>query len=272
LRYALLQAIPEADLIRADLVSQILYSPNRAELKIGDFAQIRPEMQQRITFTVGNKVDELSKWLETSAASESEELDIFFSRLFGEILSQAQFAFHQNYATASVISRLIESCRKFRSAISTSTLPVEMNFSKEYVQMVEQGVISAQYLSNWEEQNNRNSVLIAPAFTYLMSNQPTAYQFWLDIGSTGWYTRLDQPLTQPYILSRNWNVNQKWTNRNEQAVNQETLLRITSGLLKRCSTQVNLISVGLNESGNEERGALLVAVQTVLRGLENNHV
>jgi hypothetical protein len=151
-----------------------------------------------------------------------------------------------------------------------------MNIGKEYVQMVEQGMISAQYMVNWEEQSNRNSILISPAFTFLMSNQPSAYQFWLDIGSTGWWARLDQPLTQPYVLSRRWDINQKWTDRNEVEINQDTLLRVTSGLLKRCSTHAYLISLGLNESGNEERGALLVAIQTVLRGLtpavENIHV
>jgi len=99
-----------------------------------------------------------------------------------------------------------------------------------------------------------------------MSYTPASYQFWLDIGSTGWWARLDQPLTQPYILSRNWEQGQKWTGRNELEINQETLLRVTSGLLRRCSQHVDLISVGLNESGNEERGALLVAMQTVLRG------
>ena len=50
-------------------------------------------------------------------------------------------------------------------------------------------------------------------------------------------------------------------------INQETLLRVTSGLLRRCSNHVALISVGLNESGNEERGALLVSIQTILRGI-----
>jgi len=267
LRYALLQTIPEADLIRADLVSQILFSPNREGLKLGSFTQILPEMQQRITFTVGNKVDQIKEWLEDSATHKDEELDIFFSRLFGEILSQPAFAFHQNFEAASVTSRLIESCRKFRAAISSAALPEGMVIGKEYIQMIEQGVISAQYLSNWENPNDSNSVLIAPAFTFLMSNRPAAYQFWLDVGSSGWWARLDQPLTQPYILSRNWEQNQKWTNRNEMEVNQETLLRVTSGLLRRCSSKVHLISVGVNESGNEERGALLVAIQTVLRGL-----
>jgi hypothetical protein len=160
---------------------------------------------------------------------------------------------------------LIESSRKFRYAVINPAAGLDIG--KEYIQMVEQGVISAQYLSNWEEQRNRNGVLVAPAFTFLMSNTPAAYQFWLDIGSTGWWARLDQPLTQPYILSRNWEQGQKWTGRNELEINQETLLRVTSGLLRRCSQHVDLISVGLNESGNEERGALLVAVQTVLRGM-----
>ncbi|MHC1741154.1 MAG: UvrD-helicase domain-containing protein [Anaerolineaceae bacterium] len=276
LRYALMQTIPEADLIRADLVSQILFTPSREDLKIGSFSQIRTDMQQRITFAVGNKVDRLKEWLENSSSNISEDLDTFFSRLFGEILSQSDFSFHNNFESASVINRMIDSCRKFRTALSLSSHSTELNIGKEYLQMVEQGVIAAQFLGNWQEQSKRESVLIAPAFTYLMSNQPSEIQFWLDIGSNGWWARLDQPLTQPYILNRNWNGEQKWTNQNEMAVNQETLLRVTNGLLRRCSKQVNLISVGMNESGIEERGALLVAVQTVLRGLspelEESHV
>jgi hypothetical protein len=276
LRYALLQIIPEADLIRSDLISQILYTPNKEEPKLNAFAQIRPEMQQRISYTVGNKVDDLRTWLENNSGDTNEMLDTFFSRLFGELLSQPNFAFHQNFGAASVISRLIESCRKFRTVVIPPSPAADMDIGREYIQMVEQGVISAQYLSNWEEQSQRNGVLISPAFTFLMSNTPAAYQFWLDIGSTGWWARLDQPLTQPYILSRNWDERQKWTSRNEVEVNQETLLRVTSGLLRRCATHVDLISLGLNESGNEERGALLVAVQTVLRGInpsvEKQHV
>ena len=276
-RYALMQCIPEADLIRSDLVSQILYNPNRDDLKLGSFSQIRPDMQQRISFTVGNKVDQLREWLENASTNNTEELDTFLSRLFGEILSQEHFSFHQNFEAASVVNRLIESSKKFRTAVNTVSLPEGTNLAKEYIRMVDQGVISAQYLTNWEEQENLTQVLIAPAFTYLMSNRPVAVQFWLDIGSSGWWARLDQPLTQPYVLSRNWQTSQKWTGRNDLETNQDTLLRITNGLLRRCSSQVNLVSVGLNESGNEERGALLIAMQTILRGLspsaaEANHV
>ena len=133
--------------------------------------------------------------------------------------------------------------------------------------MVEQGVISAQYLSNWDEQAQPQSVLIAPAFTYLLSNRPVKYQFWLDVGSSGWWARLDQPLTQPYVLSRNWQPGRKWTAFDELTTSEDTLNRVTSGLLRRAREHVFLISVSLNESGNEERGKLLVAIQSVLRSL-----
>ena len=267
LRYALMQIIPEADLIRADLVSQILFSPNNTGHQLGSFSQIRAEMQERITFSVGNKFDSLREWLENASIVNNEELDTFLSRIFGELLSQPQFAFHKNFEAASVISRLCESSHKFRTAVTTASLPEDLILGKEYIQMVEQGVLSAQYLRNWEEQSDQESVLVAPAFSFLMRNRSVAVQFWLDIGSTSWWARLDQPLTQPYVLSRNWKPSQKWTGRNDLEVNQETLLRVTRGLLRRCSSHVNLVSVGLNESGNEERGALLVAIQTVLRGL-----
>ena len=35
-----------------------------------------------------------------------------------------------------------------------------------------------------------------------MSNRPVDYQFWLDVGGRGWFERLYQPLTHPYVLSR----------------------------------------------------------------------
>jgi superfamily I DNA/RNA helicase len=266
LRYALMQVLPGCDLIRADLLAQILYLPNRKENPLNSFAQIRPEMQERITFTIGNRFDQLIQWL-TASGQDQAELDIFLSRLFGELLSQPGFAFHEDYPAASIVNRLIESARKFRQATSGLSKLTSAETSREFVTMIEQGVIAAQYLEPWQEQDTRQSVLIAPAFTFLMSNSPASHQFWLDIGSSGWWARLDQPLTQPYILSRNWPSEQKWTAANEIETNEQTLARVVGGLLSRCSQHVDLLSIGMNESGNEERGALLIAMQTVLRSL-----
>ncbi len=71
------------------------------------------------------------------------------------------------------------------------------------VRPLQDGVIAAQYLEGWQTQAGE-AVLIAPAFTFLMMNRPATVQFWLDAGSSGWWERLSQPLTQPYVLSRSW--------------------------------------------------------------------
>ena len=85
----------------------------------------------------------------------------------------------------------------------TDASPNVPDLGREYLEMVEDGVIAAQYVRGWQEVD-RNAVLLAPAHTFLMMNRPVDYQFWLDIGSRGWFERLYQPLTQPYVLSRHW--------------------------------------------------------------------
>ena len=48
-----------------------------------------------------------------------------------------------------------------------------------------------------------------------MRNQSVAFQFWLDIGSLGWWERLYQPLTNPYVFRKNWVRGAIWTEQEE---------------------------------------------------------
>jgi hypothetical protein len=193
-------------------------------------------------------------------------MDIFLSRLFGEVLSQDGFGFHENFDSAAVAGRLIESVRKFRWASRSPSLTTDVAFGLEYIRMVEEGVIAAQSLPDWEAQNSA-AVFIAPAFTFLMANQSVDYQFWLDLGSQGWWERLYQPLTHPYVLTRRWPAGRLWTDADEVASNRVTLSRLTNGLIRRCRKGVILCTNRLNENGDEQRGLLLQSIQSILRRL-----
>jgi hypothetical protein len=267
-RNAMLLLIEDCDYIRADLITQVLFAQSSGTLR--SFDPVKKEMQQRITYLVGERFEKLRLWLEQNAVDESLELDIFISRLFGELLSQPGFNFHQNYDSAAAVSRLVESARKFRQvmALESTTKTPEMN--KEYIKLVEAGILSAQYMSDWETKTRSGSVLVSPAFSYLMNNRPVRYQFWLDIGSQGWWTRLDQPLTHPYVLNRNWQNGKLWSDMHENTANQQSLIRIMDGLIRRCKEHIFMCTLGVNEQGNEERGALIMAVQTILRNLQSN--
>jgi hypothetical protein len=132
--------------------------------------------------------------------------------------------------------------------------------------------ISAQYIEAWQV-GQSEAVLLAPAYTFLMMNQPATIQFWLDAGSGGWCERVFQPLTQPYVLSRSWEREQVWSDADDLAANQQTLALLVTGLLRRCRNRIYLGLSDLGESGFEQRGPLLKAIwkmQLEIRNLNEN--
>jgi len=101
--------------------------------------------------------------------------------------------------------------------------------------------------------------------TLLDDERPVTIQFWLDAGSSGWYERLSQPLTHPYVLARGWEPGRIWTDADEVEHSREALVRLVSGLLRRCRERIYLCMSELGESGYEQRGDLLKAFQKVLQ-------
>ncbi len=260
--YALMQAIDGLDLIRAQLLTEIVYRPR--ELALAPFDGIKPEVQERITFSLGLSYSILRDWLLAEREAEPLPLDHFLRKLFGEVLSQPGFGYHADFDRVRVAASLIESFRKFRIALDPTGSTNLSGLGKEYIAMLQDGVIAASYVEAWKQQAT-DAVLVAPAHTFLLMNRPAAVQFWLDPGSSGWYERLAQPLTHPYVLARTWPFGQAWTDVDEVNASQESMSRLIGGLLRRCRERVYLGLAELGESGFEQRGELLRAFQKVLQ-------
>ncbi|MEW5868890.1 MAG: DEAD/DEAH box helicase [Chloroflexota bacterium] len=261
--YALMQALAEMDLVRAQLLTEIVFRTREGIPRLTSFDLIQPEVQERITYRLGERYEHLRLWLE-AAAAQPAEFDHFLSRLFGEVLSQPGFGLHADFGAGEVAANLIESVQKFRWAAGDALAELGEPLGREYLLMVQEGVIAAQYMRSWQTQG-QEAVLLAPAYTFLMSNRPVAVQFWLDVGSRGWSERLYQPLTHPYVLSREWELGRLWTDADEVETSQDALYRLVTGLLRRCRRGVYLGLSELGEQGYEQRGPLLQAFQRVLR-------
>jgi hypothetical protein len=167
---------------------------------------------------------------------------------------------------------LIESIRKFRLARPTAPLgsEAEHDLGLDYVQLAEQGVVAALYLASWQARP-AEAVLLAPAHTFLMMNQPVRVQFWMDAGSPAWHERIYQPLTHPYVLQRDWPCEAIWTDDNEVRARDEALSRLILGLTRRCRERIYLAYSDLSERGYEQRGPLLQTVQQMLRQTETGY-
>ena len=265
--YALMQSIEGLDLVRAQLLAEIVYRSR--ELRLSTFEEIDPDVQERITFLVGNRYTTLRDWLLAYREGEELPFDHFLRRLFGEVLSQPGFGFHTDFDSVRVASSLVESVRNFRQALESTYLYQAdgarfPHLGQEYIQMLQDGVIAASYLEGWRTQN-KDAVLVAPAHTFLMMNRPVTAQFWLDVGSSGWHQRLAQPLTHPHVLTREWEPGRIWTDADEVETSRIAMARVVSGLLHRCRERVYLCLSELGESGFEQRGDLLRAFQRVLQ-------
>lgn len=260
--FAMMQSIEGMDLVRAQLLTEIVYRIQQGIPTLTSFDPIVAATRARITYQLGERYEQLRLWL-AQQREPPEAFDHFLNRLFGEVLSQPGFGFVNNQAAGEITANLIESIQKFRWVTQTTLADEGVPLGQEYCRMVQEGVIAAQYVRSWEFQSEQ-SVLVAPAFTFLMSNRPVRVQFWLDIGSRGWSERLNQPLTQPYVLTRNWQRGRPWTDYDEVAVGRELMITLVLGLLQRCRERIYLGLSELGEQGYETRGPLLQALQKVL--------
>lgn len=266
LAFALMQAVNGLDLVRSQLLTAYTYKEFSKEnaFPLQPFEVVPPATRDRITYRVGERYDRLVSWLHSASQEDPQTLDFFLNRLFGEVLSQPGFGFHNDLESGNTIATLIESIQKFRWAVGAQIGPEPFTIGKEYLQMVQDGVIAASYMHSWE-QPDEDAVFLSPAYTFLISNRPVDYQFWLDIGSPSWYQRLDQPLTQPYVLSRNWQEGDLWDAEDELSAAFDSLHRLSLGLLNRCRKKVFLGMSELDVRGYENRGLLIRIFQQVLQ-------
>ncbi|HEY5901257.1 MAG TPA: hypothetical protein VIU39_01805, partial [Anaerolineales bacterium] len=164
LAYAFMQSIEGLDLVRAQILAEIVYRPR--DLTLTSFDAIKPDMQERITFSVGLRYSMLRDWLLAYREEQSLPFDHFLRRLFGEVLSQPGFGFRSRLDAIRVAASLIESIKRFRQA-TESTQADFPNLGTQYINMLQDGVIAAQYIETWQIPDV-NAVLVAPAYTFLM--------------------------------------------------------------------------------------------------------
>lgn len=262
---ALTIAIEGLDPVRASLLSERVYPPRRRDNELGAFPSLPESERRRITYAVGERYERLRSWMyDYRAETEPTPLDQFFARLFGEVLSQPGFGFHASRDAARVASQLVESARKFRWTFESErgVASDPARFGRDYVRLAESGALGALFLPGWR--TPEDAVFLAPAYTFLLRNRAVEIQFWLDIGATGWWERLYQPLTHPYVLSSRWPIAAPWTDRDEYLARQETLRRLLLGLMRRTRGRIYLAASDYSESGFEQRGPLLTIVNRLL--------
>ena len=257
------QVIGPLDLVRSTLLASSVYEESSEGIGLRAFEQVAPELRDRITFGVGALYDRLIEWLEDYVAKDELPVDHFLSRLFGEVLSQSGYGLFQDKEAGVQVAMVVESARKFRQAVHSTQAKEGEAVGKAYLEMVLEGVVSAFYTIDWTPPGD--AVLMTPVHTFLLRNRVYPYQVWLDVSSPSWHKRIPQPLTNPYILSKDWEIGRQWSASVEQYFEVERLERIVLGLVRRCSAKIFAYFSELSVSGQEQEGNLLTALSKTKR-------
>ncbi|MHB9033416.1 MAG: UvrD-helicase domain-containing protein [Anaerolineae bacterium] len=251
------EALAPGTLVLADLSGE---DPATAE-KVG-------KLWKRLGFQLRERYELLRAWLADYAGRQQQPLDIFLEQIFGELLSLPGFGLYLRADLAPSYSRLVESAAKFRRAgtslvDSPAAAGDRLDQGASYTALVLNGLASAEYVEDRPDDMS-GAVILAPAFAYLTRGLQSRYQFWCDLRVDGWWNRPNQPLTHPFVLSRNWPVGQVWYDANEDQARREILGRILVGLAARCSDGIYLASSELGINGEEQSGRLERILQNAL--------
>ena len=256
---ALQRALKPLDPLRAELVARHLFDLRSGQLKKA--SELNGNMRERIGLAAVGRYETLRQWIEAYRAEEPVPFDHFLRRLFGEVLSHWDL----EPDDAQVHSKLIASASSFLQAAPAMDLRGTA-IGERYVDMVLAGVVAAQYLTDADLEEAKESItLVAPVYTYLLSGHIARYQFWLDIGSMSWWDPLHQPLTNHYVLTRRWNRDERWTDAVDFSVRNQNLYRLIRGLCLCCRGGIYLCASDSEGDGDVQDGPLMTAVHQVLQ-------
>ncbi|MGB9723414.1 MAG: UvrD-helicase domain-containing protein [Chloroflexia bacterium] len=166
-------------------------------------------------------------------------------------------------AVATACAELLESARRFREVFPILYPGEDEDMAgRRYLEMLRRGLVTAQYLVQAPE---IPAVLLAPAHTYLLAGRRVRRQFWLDVSSMDWWTPPQQPLTNPYVLSRHWPLGRPWDDAADYASRQAALAQTLRGLCNRCGEGVVLCGSELGTAGQFQDGPLWRALEPIVR-------
>ena len=248
--------INNLDPIRASLLVQIVYHHN-----LSSWSEINAAMRERITEDAGQRYEYLRNWLSRVGNSQLP-FDYFLSSLYSDVLSQPGYCFHDDMDAHREVHHLIQSAQKFRETVYLASKGEHSDVNRDFLDLLTNGLITARYDQKIDDEPD--AVFIAPAHTYLTQNKVVDYQFWLDIGHSGWSERLEQPLTNPYVLRKGYPAQLIWSDDDEQRVEEQMLKNVTLGLLRRCRKGIFVGYCDLNEVGYEQYGPLVRVFQHLL--------
>ncbi len=244
----------------ADAISLILdMDPVRSSLIARQVVQEEPYMfppiegpkwRERIGFSNSEKYEYIRRWLLEYIAASPMPIDLFFRRVFLEIL----ITLPEVYENLTACRQLIDTAEAFIHSLTPFGAHVDIG--KEFILMFMEGAKQSETMIDLEAALHEQGILLTTPIQYLSTSRHRKVQVWCDIRSSNWTPRDVKIFTNPYVLSKLWDELRPITSEDEELFMRYKLSTIVNCLLKRCGEKVILTSSQYSSQGYEDEGIL----------------
>lgn len=241
-----LSLILKLDPVRSALLSEEIF---KHQLNLPDLDEIG--LRPRLGFDNSDKYDHFREWVQEKQTVEVE-MEHFFQTVFGELLAPLG----PEEKDILACRQIINSITRFRQVMTRVKRQNEKQLGEDFIDMVLRGTLAADVL--FRPPSNHEQVIIATPYRFLFSPyiKQVKYLFLLDTASENWFQSSAKELTNPFILSRQWNDEDEWCDELDQTLRKEQLTSYLQSLLGKCTTGVYVANSYYNSHGWEQEGLL----------------
>ena len=243
---ALVGMLLDLDPIRSSILANIICSQN----PFAEFPTVESgDIIDRIGYSNVKRYNFIRNWINDYRRGKPIDIDIFFQRVFTEILLVCG-AEEQDIID---IKRLIDSSHNFKETISRFNT---LDINRDFLKMVKKGVKSAESIFDMEERGGENEIVLCTPMTYLSNSLSHKVILMMGISSPHWIPRCAKEISNPYVLSPTWNVGDIYTEDIEEENQKKTIAIVLRALIKRCSEKFITFESKYSSDGFENDGIL----------------
>ena len=248
-----LQLLLKVDPVRAWLLGR--------QVRDGKLLALEVWQRERVGFRAAAGYDLLRQWLETYRKDPPQPLDLFFQRVFGELLSRLPPVRDD----LVVCRQLMVSAQKFLGTAQRFGA-AEASSGEAFIRLLSAGTVAAESLL---EPAGDEAVILATPYAYLSGHYHSSVQIWIDCTSRRWFQQDAREIVNPHVLKASWQ-NRVWTDEDNEAVSRRNGARVARALLRRCRRHLLVAAANIDSQGFEQDGSLLEALFAALAGEEGN--
>lgn len=216
-------------------------------------------LRRRIGFRAGELYDGLREWV-----AQARHLPRPIDELVAAAASELLAPFAHGPVELTPARQLVRSAQRMRSLVEHLGHLLVQPAGQCYVEMLLAGTIAADPLE--QPGQDPQAVPVATPYAWLSSRRTVRFQLWADASGDAWYRSDVKELTNPHVLSPDWQPGDVWTDTRGLKVRRANAARTVRALLRRCREGLVAAESTLDSWGREQEGGVSDALRDVLGG------